>query len=469
MASGAARLFAGEALQLPSGIVTAAYLARALSLDDYGRFLLAASLVTWADVALAGLFVAAITRLVAEAAEWQPVASRLLQTQALVAVAVAVACAAAGAPVARLLGEPVLAWALPLLALGVPLLALARGHRAVAAGRGLYAASARAVAARHVGRPLLIIAGVESGLGLAGALAGVVAACGLELAWARREVAPPLLLRVEHRIVGLWSYVGPLFFVSLALSVFERLDLLMLKGLGAPAAAIALYGSAQAFQAARGVAQLAASPPLVASLTRLFAQGQRDAGGHLAQDALRLALLPLPLAVALALCAPEVLQLIFGASYLGAAPLLARLGFGAVGLFALAVSGALLTAAAAPGTYLRLALPLPALAALLHGLCIPHWGAVGAATVTALLSLLAGVCAVAIAARRWGVAPPWGTLARAALVAVPVGLAALVPAPGGWVAVKLLAVTVLAAGLYRVLGEPLLAGLRPRPSAAGPG
>jgi hypothetical protein len=62
---GAVRVFLADGLLLPSGLLTAAFLARQLGAEEYGVFALAAATVAWAEWSVASLFARATYKLVA--------------------------------------------------------------------------------------------------------------------------------------------------------------------------------------------------------------------------------------------------------------------------------------------------------------------------------------------------------------------------------------------------------------------
>jgi hypothetical protein len=67
-------VFLAEALVLPTGVVTAAFLTRKLGLQGYGLFTLAVMVVGWSEWTITSLFAHATVKLVSETKDWQPVA-----------------------------------------------------------------------------------------------------------------------------------------------------------------------------------------------------------------------------------------------------------------------------------------------------------------------------------------------------------------------------------------------------------
>ena len=64
------KVFLADALIIPSGILTAAYLGRRLGPEGYGIFTVAAALVAWVEWSLTGLFARASIKVVADARDW---------------------------------------------------------------------------------------------------------------------------------------------------------------------------------------------------------------------------------------------------------------------------------------------------------------------------------------------------------------------------------------------------------------
>jgi hypothetical protein len=77
------RVFAAEALLLPTGVVTAAFLTRQLGPADYGRFTLAATLGSWVAWFVGTLYGRAMVKLISESdespAERSPVVAALMR------------------------------------------------------------------------------------------------------------------------------------------------------------------------------------------------------------------------------------------------------------------------------------------------------------------------------------------------------------------------------------------------------
>src|SRR5437773_12508034 len=77
MVEGTIRVFLAEALLLPTGLITAAFLTRKLAPEGYGLFAVAASLVAWIEWSITAIFSRAAFKLIGEADDWRPIGSAL--------------------------------------------------------------------------------------------------------------------------------------------------------------------------------------------------------------------------------------------------------------------------------------------------------------------------------------------------------------------------------------------------------
>ena len=199
---------------------------------------------------------------------------------------------------------------------------------------------------------------------------------------------------------------------------------------------------------------MALSPLLLSTLSRLLYAGDTGLAKEMGRHAMRAVLWLLPVAAMITGAAPEIVQLFFGPLFLPAAPLLAVLIFGAVASVMLSVATSILIADCKPGWTFALAGPLVPLAIIGHLLLIPRLGAIGASLVTTLLAFMSALAAVLAVYRFWRIFPPAGTLARSVLLCVlAYCLAALWPAPGLLLLVKLPAIGVVIVLAFKVLRE----------------
>jgi O-antigen/teichoic acid export membrane protein len=450
MLEGAFRALLADALFLPMGLLAASFLTRSLGPSGYGLFALASTPIAWIDWVIASAFSAAIVKAVGEAADWRPVGTAALRLHAAVGVGVGLVLWTAAPPIAGLLNEPVLATYLRLFAFGLPAYSLASAHRYVLVGRGDFRQRALATAGRAIAAPLLIILLVELGLSVPGAIAGNIGACLVEIVVARRYVRLSPFRPSHFPVQQLWGYAVPLFLFGVSLRLFSNLDLLALKILGGTAAQAGIYSAAQNLAIVPGYLVFSFSPLLLSALSRLLHGGEQGRARGMSTNTLRAVVAVLPFIATLAGAAPEIVTLFFGSRFVPAGPILAVLVFGVFGRSLIVISATVLTAAGKPRWTAALLLPTVPLAMLSHWWLIPRLGAIGAALVTATLSLLTALAALGTVYRLWAVRPPAATLLRSlALCIGSFTLAALWPAPGLLLLVKLavIGVAVLLAAL----------------------
>jgi hypothetical protein len=236
----------GDALILPVGLISAAFLTRTLGLGGYG---------------LVGVVFAAVGPVAWIAA------SMLGGRAAIQLISVAVAPVAAASAVIRfnlwfgLVGWGLFCAASPLLAMwfdrpgiaGVLMLAgaeilllpLARAHRDTLTALGRYSRVGVAAAIHHLVRLVLVIVFVTAGLNVAGVILALILARIAELLWCRAIEAPPLR-RGHIRDGRLVELVSMTFFYALCLQLFNKIDVLLLTALGGSNKVLSLYTAAQA-------------------------------------------------------------------------------------------------------------------------------------------------------------------------------------------------------------------------------
>ena len=328
---GTVRVFAAEALILPAGLITTVVLTRQLGAEGYGLYTLAATLVAWIEWTIASVFSRATYKCVGEVADWRPVGTMVLRLHLGVSAACAGLLILLAGPVAAVLGEPELAGYLRLFAVDIPIFSLAHAHRAILVGTGAYRQRAWLSAARWTARLVFIVAlvgGLE--FSIKGAIVASIGASLIELGFARHFLRPALFGPTDFPARRLWIAAVPLFLCALALRVIDKLDLFMLKLLGATAAQAGVYGVAQNLTLLPGIFAMSFAPLLLSTLTRLLRDGHEQHSRLMARDALRLVLLLLPLAGLASGAAGEIVRLIAGPKFMAAGPLLAVLIFEAV-------------------------------------------------------------------------------------------------------------------------------------------
>jgi O-antigen/teichoic acid export membrane protein len=141
-------------------------------------------------------------------------------------------------------------------------------------------------------------------------------------------------------------------------------------------------------------------------------------------------------------------------SDLDAAPLFTILIWSAVASTLISVATTLLVAKGEARLPLFLLLPLIPLSAGLYWVTIPHWGAWGAACVSALIAVTGAVASLWGVWWSWRVAPPAGTLWRCLITSGFVWmLCRFCPSPGNWVLAKLVFTSVFIPFFFYMIRE----------------
>ena len=83
MVEGTIRVFLGEMLLLPTGLLTAAYLTRKLAPEGYGLFTVSATMVAWIEWSIAAIFAGAALKLIGEADDWRPIGAAVARLRML--------------------------------------------------------------------------------------------------------------------------------------------------------------------------------------------------------------------------------------------------------------------------------------------------------------------------------------------------------------------------------------------------
>jgi O-antigen/teichoic acid export membrane protein len=411
---GSARVFAAEAISLPTGLITAAFLARRFGPSGYGIFTLTTAIVVWLEWTLASLLGRAAVKLVADAEDWRPAGAIVLRTYVVSGLVAFGALFLAAGPLASLMHEPSLIRHLRVLAFDIPLFMTTQAHQQVLVGTGAYARRATVAAWRWSSRMVLVLILVSAGLSIDGALAGIVGASVLELVVARRSVQPKLRGGSREQSKTMLAYALPLFAAAISLRLFDKLDLFVLKALGGSATLAGLYGAAQNLTIIPNLVALSVTTLLLSTLSRSLRAGDANGARALATNAIRAVFLLFPVAGVAAGAATAVSTMIYGAEFAETGPLLAVLIFAALMMVMIAVASAILIAAGRPRWAMIAALPVAPLALVGHLLVIPRFGARGATAVTLVVAGVGACLALVAVHRTWRVRAPWPTIARAA-------------------------------------------------------
>jgi O-antigen/teichoic acid export membrane protein len=455
MVEGTIRVFLAEALLLPTGLITAAFLTRKLAPEGYGLFAVAASLVAWIEWSITAVFSRAAFKLIGEADDWRPIGGALARIHLVLGGAMALLLCLSAGWIADVLKAPALAGYLRLFAIDIPIFSLAQAHRSILVGIGDFRERAMVTVARWTTRLALIVILVQSGLSIRGAIIGSIGASIIELAVCRFYVQPAIFARSIVSSRQLWDYALPLFFYGASMRLLDKLDLFMLQGLRGNVPEAGMYGAAQNLTLVAGIFALAFVPLLLSTLSRMLHRGDVELARRTARDALRVVIGMLPFAALISGAAEEIAVCVFGEAFRPSAIPIAILVVGSVGLVTISVATAILTAAGMPRLTVLLAAPLVVLSVVGNFWLIPRMGSTGAALVTTFVSMAGGIAAVITLHRIWAVEVPMLTLGRSLLIsAACYTLATAWPTSGFWLlTAKLSAIGGLIVLAFVALGE----------------
>ncbi len=444
---------------MPAGLLLHVFLARELPLTAYGLFALAAALASWLEWSLSGMLArASLSFLGKPGTVGSDIPARLLRRHLAAGVLAGLLLAAAAVPIAALVGMPETTPLLLAFAGGLPFFGVALFFRTALIAWERPRWRSGAIAARWLARLALTWVLVDHGHGALGAVLAASIAWIPEIVVARLA-APVGILRgstTHGQLRGFWQLAGATAVSSIALRVFDKLDILMVGTLLDDQQATAIYAAAQNFALIPGFFAMAWTATMLRQL-----QQHRLTPGIFAADAgeiLRVLFWLLPFA-ALAAATGEVwLPAVLGPSYAAASGPFAMLICAACAMAIGSGATVILIARGRHRFFLAAALALPLIAAAAHLWIIPRSGLRGAALVT-----LGGAIAYALAMLGAVIGDlPKRSLPR--LAAAPVGLAIAMTAvltwtsPHGWLSV--------AAGFILLLPFVYHSLLADKPSAA---
>lgn len=453
MLKGTISIFLAEALILPTGFITAVFLARRLGPTNYGLFALVSMLVIWIEWGSTAIFTNTTIKFVGEASDWEPIGTTVVRLHLIVGCGIAALLWFFSSPLSRVFNEPAMAQYLRLFAIDIPIFGLACANSSILVGRARFKERARISAGRRIARLVLIILFVEMGLSVTGAIMGMIGASVVELAFSWFYLRPSLFLRASFPVRRLWGFAAPLFMSALTLRIF-RLDLFALKILGATAAQAGFYGAAMNLSIPINLFATSLSQPLLSTLSSLLSEGDEPKAKEIGLTAMRSIFWLLPFAAMTAGAAHEIVSFIFGEKYLPASPILALLIFAAMGLLTINISKAILTAIGKPGCTFILTGPMVPLALIGHLILIPWLGGIGAAVVTTSVACLGALVSIFAVYRIWRVLPPVKTLFRSIFCSgLALAMAMLSPVSGIMLILKLLVIIVVIMLTFLLLAE----------------
>jgi len=450
---GTLSIFIADALILPTGFITAVFLARSLGPVNYGLFALASTLISWIEWTSTSAFSGTAVKFVAEESDWQTVGNTVAQLHLIIGIITALLLWLTAAPLSHIFDEPLMSGYLKLFAVEIPVFCLTRANCYILVGMGRFKERARISACRLISRLILIVLFVETGFSVKGAIIATIGSSLIEWGVSLLYVRPSLFSRHYFPMRRLWNFGLPLFMSSLSLRIFG-MDMLALKILGGTAAQVGFYSAATNLAMPFSLISDSLTPPLLSTLSRLFSEKAYTKADEIGKSVIRSVFWLMPFAVVTVAAGSEIVRLIFGEAFLPAGPMLSLLIFSATALFVIKVSIAILTALDKPRWTFILTGPMVPLAIVGHLFLIPRWEAMGAAFVTTMVGCTAAVAFFLAVYQAWRIFPPLKTVLKTTVCSVTAyTLTLLWPASGLMVIVKLISLSLVILLIFRLLGE----------------
>lgn len=450
---GTISIFIADALILPTGFITAVFLARSLGPVNYGLFALASTLISWTEWTGTSAFSGTTVKFVAEETDWQIVGNTVAQLHLIIGIITALLLWLTAAPLSRMFDEPSMAGYLKLFSVEIPIFCLTRANCYILVGMGRFKERARVSACRLISRLILIVLFVETGFSVKGAIIATVGSSLIEWGMTLLYVRPSLFARHYFPLRRLWDFGLPLFISSLSLRIFG-MDMLALKVLGGTAAQVGFYSAATNLAMPFSLISDSLTPPLLSTLSRLFSEQDYAKANEIGKSVIRSVFWLMPFAVVTVAAGSEIVSFIFGEAFLPAGPILSLLIFSATALFVIKVAIAILTALDKPRWTFILTGPMVPAAIAGHLFLIPRWEAMGAAFVTTMVGCLAALAFLFAIYRAWQIFPPLKTVLRSMLCSfIAFFLTVIWPASGLMLILKLISIAIVILLIFRLLGE----------------
>lgn len=441
--SGTTQTLIAQAMNVPLGIATAALLTRHLGPAAFGIYVAAETLVTWIEVISARTLNRTSIKLIADADDWQGVASRMMQIQLGVSLIFTLLIMLAAPLAASLMGIPALTDYLRVLAIEIPFFAMVRFHDATLLARQRFTGTAALMITHGIMRLILLYTLLQAGFSLAAAILANVGAVIAQVVVARLFTRPSLITTHPFPTAAFRSYAVPLFWFTIAISVYQNVDVVAVQILGADTIQTGYYGSAKSLMNMSGMVTAAFSPLLLSIISDLWKRGHHASAARVIREAVRLQFLLIPFLALAAGCAAEIVRFLYGERFMPAAPLVGWLIFAGLATMIHSAATSTLTAIGKPHATFTLTGPLVPLALIVHLSLIPQLGALGAALSAAITIGIGALAALWVLARQDGVRMPYLSAIRTLIAgALAYGIGAisqtLWPAEGALLIVKLL-------------------------------
>ena len=390
MAKGTARMFLAELLFLPTGLVTAVFLARTLGPVDYGLFSLLALLVVWVEGNTNSVFTNVSVKIIGEEKDWKAVSATVIRIYLTIGSLTGVLFFFLAEPLSELLNEPSLVFYIQVFSVDILLTAICCANRNILIGRGFFTETALIKTCTLLARLGLIILFVELGFSFFGAVLGLLGATTVNFFISTYFARPAIFQKRCISTKRIFDIGAPLFFSQLAINMIG-LHFFILKIAGAGPEQIGYFGAALNLSIPPSLFAMTLSTTLYSTVNRMQALGEKKEAQKMIFMALRSVFFLFPFAFMSAGLSEEIVLVIYGNKFLPSAPILALMIFVPIVFLINHIAKIVLIVNDKSAITLFLTIPVLIVAAVGHILYTSVYKGVGAAGVT-LAAGSFGVC-----------------------------------------------------------------------------
>ena len=409
VAKGAVSIFLAQALLLPTGFITAIFLAHKLGPADYGVFALVSSLVLMIEwLAFSGLTDTSV-KFVAETPDWEAVGITVIRLHIFMGVCAASFLWLFAESLAELFRDPVLADYFRLFAIDIPLFGLACAQRNILVGIRHFHERAKVTATRYIARLIFIVLFVACGFSIKGAILGSIGASVLECAYSFYFVQLPLLSRITFPVRKLFAFAGPLFLSVMCLHV-AKLDLLMLKIFGGSAVELGFYGAALNISIVPVLFFVSLAQPILTLISGVLLKENYEDARKYTLMCFRSIFWLIPFAALISGSSSEIVMLIYGYDFYPAGKMLEILIFAGLAVGVITFENAVFTAFNEPKMTLWFSVPMIPFILVGNYYLIPIMGGVGTAMVKTVVVCVAALMAGIVTCWKWKIKLPVSTI-----------------------------------------------------------
>ncbi|MCK5147564.1 oligosaccharide flippase family protein [bacterium] len=407
---GITHILLAEALLIPTGFVTAVFLARELEPTGYGTFALISQFVIWLEFLLVSGLESTTIKFISGSDNKTPLINTVYSIYFAAGIMVALLVIVLAPGIALLVKTPEIAPLLKLLSIDIPLFTLAHAGRHIVAGCQKFHQNAVMRSIYWITRLIFIIFFVSIGMSVKGAIIGLICASLAESAIGFFYVRPNFLHGGFAKLKQFWHFLAPLQLAEINKRLLVQ-ELIVLKAMGGTSVSTGLYGVAKNLALAPVLLSRAVKPTLLSILNHKRQENDL-AARETALTCMRAVFWFIPLAVLLAASSREIILLIFGAAYRSAAPLFSILLFAGMGFFAINIGMVIFTAWNRPRLSISVTWPMVPAAITGYILLYPKLGAMGIAIATLSAVLISTILTFHVLYREWQLSLPLSTIIR---------------------------------------------------------